>query len=70
VVNQHGLDDGVKLPLSELPETGPRYGLKVKATDNQGYTFVNNRSIMLTKKGVVNKNLLPTEKNILSHIGS
>ncbi|CAF4540051.1 unnamed protein product [Rotaria sp. Silwood2] len=64
VVNAEGLNNGITLTLSALPVVEARYGLTITATDAQGYSFVDNKPIMLTQKGQVNENLPPVRKTL------
>jgi hypothetical protein len=61
VIDMYGLQNGIILSLSSLPEYDPRYGLMIKGQDAQGFSFICKRSIMLTQCGQINGNL-PTDQ--------
>jgi hypothetical protein len=70
VVNVEVLNKGIALILSTLPEIDARYGLTVKGTDAQGYSFLDNKLIMLNQKGQVNENLPPVRRTLYQVLDS
>jgi hypothetical protein len=63
VIDEYGLQNGIILSLSLLPECERRYGLMITARDAQGFSFICNQSIMLTTRGQINENLLRQRKH-------
>ena len=62
VANAYGLEYGVLLILSQLPELQSRYRLSIKIKDVLGFRFICNRPIMLTQRGQINTSAPPQEK--------
>jgi hypothetical protein len=57
VINQTGLNNGITLTLSSLERSRYRYGLSISGIDSHGYSFINNRNIMLDHCGQINTSL-------------